>query len=94
MQVLSHEARSLALDADTCRKINDEAAKVSNANPKLIADFATVPMQDPAAACAELRRCTEDLNFVGALIDNTCEVRLYDDPLFWPFFEAAQELDE
>jgi predicted TIM-barrel fold metal-dependent hydrolase len=93
LQILSHGASFLALDASTCKKVNDEAARATAAHPKQFAGFATIPMQDPAAASAELRRCIDELKFVGALIDNTCEGRFYDDPFFWPFFETAQELD-
>ncbi|KIW65789.1 hypothetical protein PV04_08014 [Phialophora macrospora] len=93
MQVLSHAASFIALDARTCQQVNDEAAKAVASNPRHFAGFATIPMQDQKAACDELRRCVKELKFVGALIDNTCEGRFYDDPFFWPFFETAQELD-
>jgi predicted TIM-barrel fold metal-dependent hydrolase len=92
MQVLSHAASFLALDVQTCVKVNDELAQAAAAEPTKFAGFATLPMQDPAAACDELRRCVTELKFVGALIDNTCEGKFYDDRFFWPVFEAAEEL--
>ena len=93
LQVVSHAASSIALDAEVCIKINDELARFGKSRPGRFAGFATLPMIDPRAASAELRRCIRDLGFVGALIDNNCEGRFYDDPVFWPVFEAAQDLD-
>lgn len=93
LQVLSNAASFLALDLPTCKKTNDEVARAAASHPRNFAGFATIPMKDPDQACSELRRCIQDLKFVGALIDNTCEGRFYDDPYFWPFFETAQELD-
>lgn len=93
LQVLSHAANALALDADTCAKVNDELAQNVRKHPGSFAGFATLPMIDPEAATKEFHRCVQDLKFVGALIDNTCDGRFYDDPFFWPVLEAAQELD-
>ena len=93
IQVLSHAASILALDTVTCVSINDELAQVAGRHSDSFAGFATLPMIDPTAASKELRRCVSELKFLGALIDNTCGGRFYDDPFFWPVFEAAEELD-
>ncbi|OQU97084.1 hypothetical protein CLAIMM_03082 [Cladophialophora immunda] len=93
VQVLSHAANAIALDVETCVKVNDELAEKIRQHPDVFAGFATLPMIDPAAASKEFHRCAKDLKFVGALIDNNCNGRFYDDPSFWPVFEAAQELD-
>ncbi|KAK4947829.1 hypothetical protein LTR10_013337 [Elasticomyces elasticus] len=93
LQILSHAANALALDPQTCIKVNDELAKSVQQHPESFAGFATLPMIDPGAASKEFRRCIKDLNFVGALIDNNCNGRFYDDPFFWPVFETAQDLD-
>ena len=93
LQVLSHAANVLALDNNTCIKVNDELAQAVDEKPTSFAGFATLPMIDPLAASQELRRCVTDLKFLGALVDNTCNGRFYDDPFFWPVFETAQELD-
>lgn len=94
VQVLSHAANALALDVETCTKVNNELAQDVLGHPEgSFAGFATLPMKDPEAASHEFRRCVQDLKFVGALIDNTCDGRFYDDPFFWPVFAAAQELD-
>jgi predicted TIM-barrel fold metal-dependent hydrolase len=93
LQVLSHAASAIALDVQTCKMVNDELAENVRKHPGSFAGFATLPMIDPGAASKELRRCIQDLHFVGALVDNNCDGRFYDDSSFWPVFEAAQELD-
>ncbi|KAK4945194.1 hypothetical protein LTR10_015620 [Elasticomyces elasticus] len=50
-------------------------------------------MAHPDAAGDELRRGVQELGFVGALVDSNCGGRFYDDPHFWPVFQAAEELD-
>lgn len=93
LQVVSHAPNALALDLKTCTEVNDQLAKGFNIEPESFAGFATLPMIEPEAASDELRRCVEGLKFVGALIDNNCEGRFYDDPYFWPVFEKAEQLD-
>ena len=93
LQIVSHAPNSIAIDVETCIKANDELARAVGDRPETFAGFAILPMIDPVAASRELRRCIQDLKFVGALIDNTCNGRFYDSPFFWPVFETAQELD-
>jgi len=52
-----------------------------------------VPLQDPAAAAAELQRCRTELGFPGVEIGTTVGGRGLDDPMFDEFFAAADELD-
>lgn len=62
--------------------------------------FAALPTQNGAAAAKELRRCVEEYNFVGAMINGFTNVAesadpLYlDDPQFDELWEVAQELDK
>ncbi|CAJ2502550.1 Uu.00g099440.m01.CDS01 [Anthostomella pinea] len=93
MQVVSHVANTIALDIDTCKKVNDELHGLTKQRPGRFSGFATLPMLDPAAASTELRRCVNELGFVGTLVDNNTEGRFYDDSFFWPVFETATELD-
>ena len=93
LQIISHAPNSLALDMETCTGVNNELVQAVSGRPSRFAGFATLPMADPQAASKELQRCIRDLKFLGALIDNTCNGRFYDDPFFWPVFEMAQELD-
>ena len=52
------------------KKMNDHIANffVKN-NPGRFFGFATVPLQDPAAAANELERAVKELGFVGANIN-------------------------
>lgn len=53
-----------------------------------------VPMQDPDAAVLELRRAKEELGFPAAFLrPNPCLGRTIVDPVFEPFWDAAEELE-
>ncbi|GME25183.1 hypothetical protein GTA08_BOTSDO03419 [Neofusicoccum parvum] len=63
--------------------------------------FASVPMQDPTAAAAELERAVTQLGALGALINGYAQlgtpanhtVRYLDDPACAPFWAKVAELD-
>ncbi len=55
--------------------------------------MATVPLQEPEAAAAELRRAVTHLGLNGVLIGTTMEHVPLDDPRFEPFWAAAEELN-
>ncbi|CAD6581397.1 MAG: hypothetical protein ASARMPRED_000601 [Alectoria sarmentosa] len=93
LQIVSHAPNSLALDLVTCVKVNNELNDLMKSRPGRFRGFATLPMAYPEAASRELRRCVQDLGFLGTLIDSNCAGRFYDDTFFWPVFEAAAELD-
>lgn len=92
LQVISHTPTQGSLSPAGCRAANDELSAGRLASPARLAAFAALPMAQPAAAAAELARCVHELGFVGALIDNHCGGRSYDDEAFWPVFAAAQRL--
>ena len=81
-----------AATADFCRQANESLAKFVGASPRLDG-VAVVPLQDPEAAAAELRRAVGDLGLRGAEIGTTMEKVPLDDRRFDPFFAAAAELD-
>lgn len=93
VQVVSHAANSIALDGETCRKVNDELHSLITGFPGRFAAFATLPMANPDEASQELQRCHDELGFVGTMIDSNCAGRFYDDPHFWPVFATAEKLD-
>ena len=93
LQVISHSPNSLALDLATCVKVNNELQEKISPYPDRFRGFATLPMKYPEDASKELYRCVQDLHFLGALIDSNCEGKFYDDPSYWPVFEAAVDLD-
>ena len=56
---------------------------------------ASLPIMDVAEAARELRRCVQDLGFVGGSLPNWPGVaaRTLDDPVYYPLWEEAQRLD-
>ncbi|KAL6404558.1 putative amidohydrolase 2 [Ilyonectria robusta] len=72
---------------------NDQLARAIQASPGRLAGLAVLPMAEPEAAAKELRRCVNELGFVGALVDAHVDGLHYDDRRFWPVFMAAAELD-
>ena len=55
---------------------------------------ALLPIQDVAESVKELRRCVTELGMPGAVIPSVVQARPYfGDPIYWPLWEAAQELD-
>ncbi|MHB8440311.1 MAG: amidohydrolase family protein, partial [Acidimicrobiales bacterium] len=74
------------------RAYNDWLASYCAADPARLFGAAMVPMQDPAAASAELRRAAGDLGFVAAFVrPNPCCGRSLSDPAYEPVWDAAQE---
>lgn len=92
LQVISHGPSATPVPA--CIAANNKLAAACKENPGRYAGFASLPMQDPAAAVSELERTVKDHGFLGALINNHLEDgTFYDDRKFWPVFEKAMELD-
>ena len=74
------------------RRSNDALAEMAAASPRL-AGLATLPLQDPAAAAAELERAVGDLGLLGAHIGTNCGTVALDDPSLAPVLAAAERLD-
>src|SRR5882757_3942558 len=81
------------LAVEAARLCNDGFAEVLRSHPKRFAAWAFLPMQDPAAAAAELRRCVRDYGFVGGHIASNVRGTYLPDESFRPVFDAARELD-
>jgi len=93
LQVLSHGPANWATPGQ-CRAANDRLAEAVKVRPTRFAGFAFLPVSHPSEAVKEFKRCIQELGFVGALIDNqAANGQYYDDPKYWPLFEAAQEMD-
>ncbi len=74
------------------RMQNEHVAAVVAAHPARFSGMATVPLQDPELAIAEVRHARERLG-LGAVEIGTCPGgRDFDDPLLFPFFEACRDL--
>ncbi|HEX3288230.1 MAG TPA: amidohydrolase family protein [Mycobacterium sp.] len=97
-QVVSHGANSpSSLDhpdaVELCRKVNDALAEQISQHPTRFRGFATIPLHDPAAAADEMRRCVNELGFVGTLVMGTCGGLFLDDERFDPVLAAAEDVD-
>jgi len=85
-----HQEGKLATQA--ARVYNDSLAEAI-AGRKEFGGWAVLPMQDPTAAAAELRRCIKEHGFIGGHVaSNVRGINLHD-PSFAPIYEAAVELD-
>jgi len=84
---------------DWARRLNDYAAKQVGQRPDRFAAFAALPLQDPEAATAEIRRAVIDLGLVGALVNGFSQVGdensvvYLDDPRYAEFWATVEELD-
>ena len=76
-----------------CRDVNNEMAEKAARYPGRFYLFANLPLGDGEAAAKELERCVKELGFVGAMISGHYHDLPYDDALYFPVFEKAQELD-
>ena len=94
VQAIHDVKRAIAV----AREANDVLAGEVRKRPDRFAAFAALPMQDPDAASEELRRCVEELGFVGALVNGfsqagSPETALYYDlPQYRPFWRAVEKL--
>jgi predicted TIM-barrel fold metal-dependent hydrolase len=71
---------------------NDRVADAVREHPDRLRGFATLALQDPGAAAAELQRAVTTLDFDGALIFSRVRDKAIDHTDFWPLFEAAEAL--
>jgi len=84
---------------DWACRLNDYAAEQVALRPDRFASFAALPLQDPDAATAELRRTVRELGFKGALVNGFSQVGdedtvvYLDDSRYEGFWAAVQELD-
>ena len=81
------------LAVEAARLCNDGFAKLIAHNPSRFSAWAFLPMQDPAAAVAELRRCVRDYGFVGGLVGTNVRGTYLPDETLQPIFDVASELD-
>ena len=98
VQVLSSwiDLTAYALEPDAgsryARMFNEALAATVATAPDRFRALATVPLQAPARAAAELRHAVTSLGLVGAEIATTVDGRELDDPELAAFWSAAEEL--
>lgn len=94
VQAIHDVKRAIAV----AREANDVLADHVRKRPTRFAAFAALPMQDPEAAIAELKRCVKELGFVGALVNGFSQAGApdtalyYDLPQYRPFWRACEQL--
>lgn len=81
------------LAAKAARLVNDGIAEFVAAAPDRLRGMASVPMQHPELAVAELERAVNELGFKAVEIGTTIEGVQLADPRFRPFLRRARELD-
>ena len=98
IQVVSHGANTPGSlnhpeAVELCRLVNDSLAQQISEDPTRFRGFATLPLHDPAVAADELKRCVDELGFVGALTTGSCGGLFLDDERFEPVLAAAERVD-
>jgi aminocarboxymuconate-semialdehyde decarboxylase len=74
------------------RMYNEHLAGMVQAYPDRFRGLATIPLQDPRAAAAELRYAVAELEMVGVEIATTVAGRELDDEALEPVWAVAEEL--
>ncbi len=81
-----------ALTAATSALLNEAISGLVREHPDRFRGLATLPMQTPDRAAAELRRAMRELGLKGAHIGSNVQGRNLDDPALEPVWQAADEL--
>ena len=81
-----------SLGAEMARLLNDEAHDLERSRPGSFVAMATVPLQNPEAAAAELDRVVTKLGMRSVEIGASAGERELDDPALSPFWETAERL--
>ena len=98
MQVLSLSVPGLEVITDpaaavtAARRVNDYLANAVAEHPTRFAGFAALPLQDPTAAVAELRRAVEELGLKGVLYNDHVQGHYLDEPRFRPVWAELERL--
>lgn len=74
------------------RLVNDCFARVVADKKGRFVALATLPLCDPAASVAELRRSMEQLGFRGAMVFSNINGAALSDQRFWKLWETANDL--
>ena len=74
---------------DLCRQMNDATAEAIAGSKRFIG-LATLPMQEPEAAAAELKRCVKELGFRGLEILTNVQGENLHSARFAPLYRKMQ----
>lgn len=78
---------------ELCQQANNEVYEATQKYPGRFYGYATLPLEFPDAAVAELERCVNELDFVGVMVEGQVNNHFMDDPKFYPILEKCAELD-
>jgi len=78
--------------SDVARMVNDAYAELAARHPKRFKGFASIPMDAPEAALAELHRAIGELKMQGVILLSNIRGRALTDPVYRPFFEEANRM--
>ena len=81
-----------ALGQRLARLVNDAMAEAARAHPDRVVGLATLPMQAPAAAVAEVGRAIEEFGLRGVYLGTNVRGTDLDDPSLIPVFARIAEL--
>jgi aminocarboxymuconate-semialdehyde decarboxylase len=81
------------LSPEASRRANDATAADIDAHRDRLVGLATVDMNEPEAAAAELERCVKELGFRGVEILSNVNGENLHEPRFAPFYRKVQELE-
>jgi aminocarboxymuconate-semialdehyde decarboxylase len=81
------------LAVEAARVFNDALASAIASDKARFGGWAMLPMQDPAAAAQELRRCVRDHGFVGGHVASNVRGIYLHDAQFERIFQAAVDLN-
>ena len=78
---------------EVARILNDAYAELITSHPTRFKGFASIPMDSPDAAIAELHRAIHELKLNGVILLSNIKGRALTAPAYRPFFEEANRLD-
>jgi aminocarboxymuconate-semialdehyde decarboxylase len=77
---------------EVARILNDAYAELMAQHPKRFKGFASIPMDDPDGAIAELHRAIDQLKMNGVVLLSNIRGRALTSPTYRPFFEEANRM--
>ena len=84
--------KDASVAVERAREANDYLQGQIKQHPDRYRGFAHLAMQDVQAASDELKRCVEEMGFLGALINGQTNGVYLDDDCYQPFWERVVEL--
>ena len=75
-----------------CKKANDVLYEATQRHPGRLYAYAQIPFSEPEAAIEELRRCRNELGFVGVMAQGPCRRTYFDDESYFPVLEEIARL--